>query len=320
VLRALGPVGRFHTRGVLPLALVALATGALLLVALPAASEAAFPGKNGRIAFATNEAANVFNFNVFSIRPDGTGLIPLTEDPAGGGNPEYSPDGKRIVFTRRRDGGGTDIWLMRADGSDQRLLGGSTFGLAAPSWSPNGTWIVFGYQSGTVTSDWDVAKARVVDSGLTDFDLLTGHPADDHSPSWSPKGTRIAFTSERTGNGEIFTMRPDGFGLRNLTKSPNSYDSSADWSPGGGLLAFESDRRGQFDIYTMRPDGSHVRRLTTSSAADIFAAWSPNGQKIAFQSFRDGDAEIFTMWRDGSHVRQLTHNTLLDLAPDWQPR
>jgi TolB protein len=116
-------------------------------------------------------------------------------------------------------------------------------------------------------------------------------------------------------------MRPNGFGLRNLTKSPGSYDASPDWSPGGAYIAFESDRIGdQYDIYTMRADGSHVRRLTKSPANDILASWSPDGKKIAFQSFRDGDAEIFTMRRDGSHVHQRTFNTVIDLNPDWQSR
>jgi len=306
---------------VLRIALAGLAVGAAFIATLPAASKAAFPGNNGRLAFATNHTGDVFNFDIYSMTPGGTGLLPLTGDPESDSGPEYSPDGKRIVFTRNRPDGGTDIWLMRADGSDEQLVGGSVAGVSLPVWSPNGNWIAFAYQNGGTSSNWDILKAKLDGTEIIALEFLTDDPADDFAPAWSPTGNRIAFVSERDGNGEIYTMRSDGTGEKNLTNNADSYDSNPDWSPTGAHLAFESDRMGdQFDIFKMFSDGSHVHRLTTSPATDINASWSPNGTRIAFQSFRDGDAEIFTMWSDGSHQLQRTHNTLIDLNPDWQPR
>lgn len=310
-----------HMKSVLRIALAGLAAGAGVIATLPAASEAAFPGTNGRIAFATNHAADVFNFDIYSMSPSGANLVQLTDDPELDSGPEYSPDGERVAFIRSREGGGTDIWVMRSDGTDEQLVGGSAAGVSLPVWSPNGNWIAFAYQNGGTSSNWDIFKVKLDGTEIVALEFLTDDPADDFAPAWSPGGNRIAFVSERDGNGEIYTMRADGTAEKNLSNSPDSYDSNPDWSPNAARLVFESDRiDDQFDVFRMRSDGTNVQRLTASPANDINAAWSPNGQRIAFQSFRDGDAEIFTMWSDGSHEAQRTHNTLIDLNPDWQPR
>ena len=74
--------------------------------------------------------------------------------------------------------------------------------------------------------------------------------ARSHYPYWAPDGRYIAFETDVTGDLEIFVIRPDGTGLRNVTNHPGR-DTSASWSPDGKKLAFVSDRGGKADIYVL---------------------------------------------------------------------
>lgn len=99
-----------------------------------------------------------------------------------------------------------------------------------------------------------------------------------------PFGT-IAFVSDRDGNQEIYLMRADGSGQRNLTNSERD-DREPAWSPDGSLLAFASYRTGPANLFVMNADGSGVRQVTDNPAVDGRPRWSPDGDLLAFYSFR----------------------------------
>ena len=157
--------------------------------------------------------------------------------------------------------------------------------------------------------DVTVSRSRVMN--------LTNHSADEGSPAWSREG-RMAFTSDRSGNTEIYTMNADGSGVTRLT-SHSAFDGGAAWSPDGARIAFTSDRGGITEIYVINADGSGLANLTNNSAHDSGATWSPDGTRIAFASYRSGDAEIYAMNADGSGVTRLTNDAALDLHPAWSP-
>jgi dipeptidyl aminopeptidase/acylaminoacyl peptidase len=138
------------------------------------------------------------------------------------------------------------------------------------------------------------------------------------SPSWAPSGDSIAFTSFRSGNGDIYVMRPNGDGQRRLTTSP-SYDDLPAWSPDGRKIAFTSSRSGSLQIWVMDADGSNQTQLTDSSGTNYFSTWSPDSSRIAFRSDRDGNSEIYSMRADGSDVRRLTSDPSVDFSPSWGP-
>jgi len=94
-------------------------------------------------------------------------------------------------------------------------------------------------------------------------------------------GSKIAFSSNRDGNHELYTMDPDGTNLVRLTDNAGD-DESPDWSPDGSRIAFVSFRESNVDIYAMDPDGTDLVRLTTHAQGDNNPAWSPDGSKIAF--------------------------------------
>ena len=109
----------------------------------------------------------------------------------------------------------------------------------------------------------------------------------DNFPLWSPRGDLIMFSRLSEGNYRIYTIRPDGTGIKRLTDTRGN-DAHQGWSPDGEYIVFASTRLGFKDevIYTDAPQ--------------------PNG-------------EIFVMRYDGTRVTQLTDNQWEDGAPAWQP-
>jgi Tol biopolymer transport system component len=141
------------------LAALALATSLLVQSARPA--EAAFPGANGKIVFASNQlmATNpTGDSEIFAMNPNGTGLKQLTFNTAYDRDPVLSKDGKRIAFESLRDGNNHwEIYKMDADGSNQTRLTYNTTHDELPSWSPDGKRIAF--QSDR-DGNWEIYRMR----------------------------------------------------------------------------------------------------------------------------------------------------------------
>jgi WD40 repeat protein len=150
----------------------------------------------------------------------------------------------------------------------------------------------------------------------------------DGGNTWAEWTSRIAFTSERNGNREIYTMNQEGSDLWRLTDNPAADENPA-WSPAWTRVAFQSNRNGNWDIFTVKstcdprqPETSDIcdlRQLTADKADDMLPAWSPDGRSIAFVSSRDGNPEIYVMDSDGQNQRRLTFNPTGDWRPAWLP-
>ena len=166
----------------------------------------------------------------------------------------------------------------------------------------------------------------------------------DSAPSWSDDSTKVAFSSDETGNLDIYVMNSDGSGRVNLTNR-KAKDMEPSWSPDGEWIAFLSRTQGKTDIHRVRPDGSGLSSITTYPA-QLYSRpiWSPDGTKIAFTSNRDADPppqlgptpvpfhdgapefpgaaprpELYVMNADGSGQTRLTFNFLFDGNPTWSP-
>jgi Tol biopolymer transport system component len=262
------------------------------------------PGSGVASQLPGDQVAYVADGEIRVAALNGSGFRTLARGEA----PSWSPDGRAIAFQSARvPGNGLDIYLMNADGTDQRRVvmhpgGGGEFPINtaddfAPAWSPAGWGIAF-----TTKRDGNEEIYSMDPIGHR-TQRLTNSPAADRDPAWSPDAGFIAFVSDRDGNEEIYTLsaRRD---LRRLTRDPGA-DRAPAWAPDGRHIVFESFREGNWDLYSISEDGTGVRRLTQSPAADQNPAYSPDGSTIVFTSDRDGARSLYVMDAAGGSARRL---------------
>ena len=146
---------------------------------------------------------------------------------------------------------------------------------------------------------------------------ITDEYNDARQPSWSPDGRTIAFQGYRDGTWRVWTVAPDGSGLKSITSGPFD-DREPIWSPDGRTIAFSSDRSGNYDIWTLDVASGQVRQLTTNPANEFFPTWSPDGREIAFVSNRTPSPGVYATTLDG-HERLLAEERGSVGAPSWRP-
>ena len=131
----------------------------------------------------------------------------LTDNAAKDFMPAWSPDGKTIAFVSDRDGL-QYIYLMDADGSNQRRLSTNEYPELSPAWSPDGSQLAFFSGNNDVTNVYIVGADGTGSTNITKQD--SGYNED---PSWSPDGSMLAFWSGRSGDNEVYIMNSDGSGV-----------------------------------------------------------------------------------------------------------
>jgi Tol biopolymer transport system component len=136
---------------------------------------------------------------------------------------------------------------------------------------------------------------------------------------------RISYTSNRDGNGNLFSIFPDGSAFQRLTTDPGD-DAQSAWSPDGSRIAFRSRRTGNYEVYVMNADGSGQTRLTTTVTgtptnppSSSQPGWSPDGRRIIFRSDRDGDYDVWVMDADGANVSQVLNDAGDERYPGFSP-
>lgn len=138
-------------------------------------------------------------------------------------------------------------------------------------------------------------------------------------PVWSPKGDLIAFQAFGSGSFHIWTVRPDGSELTQITTGLLSDNREPAWSPDGTRIAFASDRanEGSYDIWTVDLKTKALDRKTNAASEESEPVWSADGLRIAF--VQDGH-EISAI--DGKGVRTSIVPKVegtLSAAEGWRP-
>jgi TolB protein len=274
-------------------------------------------GGGGMIAFASNQSGN---FDIYTIRPDGSGLRRLTDNLLDDQYPAWAPDGSWIAFTSGGKTSSTDLWLMRADGKEQhRLVKGNVYG---PSWSPDSRTIVMSNSLFLTSTGWNTRQglySSQVDGSNQRFLWVTPGDSIWSEPAWSPVEDVIAASPYLVAGyvtGDLYLIEQNTLSASRLTDAPGE-DFGPAWSPDGDRLAFASNRDGNWEIYVMNRDGSGEVRFTQHFAQDWQPTWSPDGRSIAFASNRGGDFDLYVLDVVTGEVTRLTQSLGDDVNPDW---
>ena len=219
------------------------------------------------------ESANEDGTSVYTMRPDGSDRRLVLPN---AWSPSWSPDGTRLVVVRdgcakpyRCDSDMADSSILvtvRTDGTDAHQVTNYFYeydvGASEPTWSPDGTWIAFVADDGTVNlvtpNSEDDGVRRVADEGS--------------NLAWSPDGSRLAFDvfDESQDAGQKIVVLDLATGRRKSLPTRGTPDSTPAWSPDGKQLAFLSSGRRMaeghcgemaMDLWAMGADGSAPHRL-----------------------------------------------------------
>lgn len=190
--------------------------------------------------------------------------------------PSYTPDGRRLVFSRCIMQDHCAIYSIRVDGTHLRALTRlRAISDIQASVSPDGRQIAF-----TRFGARGIAgQVYVMRADGSDAHPVTPPVLEGNAPHWSPTGKLITFTSNccRPGS-NIYVMHPDGTGIRRLTHTPFPHNSFLSvFAPQGDRLVFASDRRyANFccnDLFVMRSNGTQETLVRTGLTGVVSASW-----------------------------------------------
>ena len=243
-----------------------------------------------------------------------TVAVQLTDGPGYDLQPDWSPDGSRIVFARWA-GDTIELQLLDvASGAIAPLTANGAVNLD-PRWSPGGDRIAF--VSSAYAGRWHVYLATLR-GGAAEADMArltedhdSGLPRRyysryDHylSPTWSPDGRDLIFVSNRGhihGSGGFWRMSAEsGTSLRELRYEETTWKARPDWSPDGKRVVYSSYLGRQWhQLWLMTPDGGDPVQLTYGEFDATAPRWSPDGTRIAYVSNEGGNTSLWTVGLPG---------------------
>lgn len=297
---------------------LALIMGALLLVGSVGGVQGQSQAVNP-IAFVQDDGQSR---NIFLINPDGTGIRRLTTGSANEENaqPVWSPDRSKIAFVSNRENNEFEIYVMDANGSNQRRVTPGEQGFDhSPAWSPDGTRLVY------VADRNSGNNLKMIDLDGRNLRTLTAEAGEYARPAWSPDGTTIAFVAFGLFTQEIRLMDNDGSDERVFISSEESDFDLPAWSPDGTQLAYVSIVYSDSgtpisELYTRVFETGSDQLITRIENKLITAlSWSEDGTELAF-SLSSPDSrgrQISVINVAGENLRQVTSSAIEAYDPSW---
>ncbi|HEU4971187.1 MAG TPA: hypothetical protein VFT35_04530 [Gaiellaceae bacterium] len=214
------------------------------------------------------------------LSPSGSVIRNLT--PTGErGQPSFSPDGKWIAY--ESDISANGIWLMRSNGTAQRRVTRNPFAGdecgcdTDPNFSPDGKWISF-VRIKKSHEQQALFAVRPNGTGLHRITPYSWEVAIKHD--WSPDGKLIVLTTNAdfvrpNESANLVTIRPDGSGMKNLTRftagTENAFAGS--FSPDGEQIVFRIESGDSYSLALIDRDGGNLQRITTGKGRPRFIDW-----------------------------------------------
>lgn len=211
---------------------------------------------------------------IWMVPRSGGRATPITDPFGDARQPQWSPDGERIVFQAYWSGD-YDVWSVRPDGSDLTRLTHGPFDDREPTWAPDGQRIVFSSDRGGSYDIWEitVSSARIR--------RLTDGPGNEYTPALAPDGTTLAWIADGDESG-VWVRQGEGRARRIVEGGGDDLYSPA-WSPDGASVAFVRIGTGISGLWLVDAAGAAEPRRLTDDDQDVFpfrAAWTPEGSLV----------------------------------------
>jgi len=240
----------------------------------------------------------------------------LSNDPSEDRYASYSPSGDKILFESNRNGN-WDIFVMDADGRNQKQLTTSVADDRRPDWHPSAKKILFESDREEKNQLYEFTMRNGQERKI-ELGKIEGEPI---YARYSPDGKRLAFSlrqSEDVAN--IFISDDQGVNPKSVTNT-NYRTIYPNWSPDGKRIVFFSRHEtGNADdeIYTINTEGTDEKRLTNWPKHNFCPQWSKDGKLIAYvTSMENSRPEIYIMDANGQNQQRVTNNADGDTLPSW---
>ncbi len=278
-------------------------------------------GGTGEIAFVSDRSGV---FQIWVMDTQGGNLHQITDMPEGACQPDWSPDGKQLVFispcdSNRESYPGSGLFIINYDGSGLVPLSTTPGGDYDPDWSPDGKFIAF--TSLRITGRPRIYLLNLEDNSET---MLSSPYSRDAEPAWSPDGAHIAYVTRNEGPSDIWVMDWDGANQREYTHSGGKINSHPVWSMDGEVILFiQKDSLGAISrmVAASYVGGDYSEYVFDLGPIPVREAnYSPDGLWLVFESWPDGNNhDIYILTVSGAIRTRLTDYTRMDFDPVWRP-